>query len=318
MRWTFLSLAASGGKKTVLSFRRLGFIATVLLGSVTLAAAQEIPALVELSREVAAAHPDLAVQRAALVQERQALHARFNQHNQRCTDIDPENKATISDCTREHGELLTALKAHIARSESFNAAPRAALPDAQWDQTRTNSTPPVTKHLEYRGDFYVLTADGRKLTGDAHVPITMGSRIVTGPNARLDLTLLDDTRFMIGPNSDFVVDEFVYDPSSSVAKVTASLAKGLFRWVTGKLPPSWKRQEDLHVRGDAIVIRGTDMEISVVPDGAGYIKLFEGQLQITEKKSGDVFQMNAGQMVTLNADGTAGRPIPLKQNGSKN
>jgi hypothetical protein len=282
------------------------------------AAAQEIPPLVEVSSQVAAAHPELVSQRAELVQDRQALHARFDQHNLNCTNIDPENKPKIAQCTSEQATLLAELKAHIARSEGFNAAARSALSAAQSDQTRTNSTPPVTKHLEFRGDFYVLTADGRKLTGDAHVPITMGSRIVTGPNARLDLTLLDDTRFIIGPNSDFVVDEFVYDPSSSVAKVTASLAKGLFRWVTGKLPPSWKRQNDLRVRGDAIVIRGTDMEISVVPDGAGYIKLFQGQLEITEKKSGDVFQMNAGQMVTLNADGTAGRPIPLKQNGSKN
>jgi hypothetical protein len=131
MRWIFLNLAASGGKKTALFFLRFGFIATLLLASVALAAAQEIPALVELSPETAAAHPDLAGQRAALVQERQALHARFNQHNQRCTDIDPENKATISDCTREHGELLTALKAHIARSESFNAAAHAAIEQGQ-------------------------------------------------------------------------------------------------------------------------------------------------------------------------------------------
>jgi hypothetical protein len=115
-----------------------------------------------------------------------------------------------------------------------------------------------------------------------------------------------------------VIDEFVYDPSSSVAKVTASLAKGVFRWVTGKLPPSWKRQDDIHVPDAAVGFRGTDVEISVVPDGPGYIKLFEGQLEITENKTGNVFLMNAGQMVTLNADGTVGRPIPLKQNGSKN
>lgn len=317
MRWTFLNLAASGGKRTAPSFQRLGFIATVLLGSVALVAAQEIPALVEISSQVAVAHPELVSQRAALVEEREALHARFNRHNQNCTNIDAEDKAKIADCSTEQEALLAELKAHIARSESFNAAVWSAAPASQNDQARAN-TPPVTKHLEYRGDFYVLTADGRKLIGDAHVPITMGSRIVTGPSARLDLTLLDDTKFIIGPNADVVIDEFVYDPSSSVTKVTASLTKGLFRWITGKLPPSWKRQNNLQVPFAVVGVRGTDVEISLVPDGPGYIKLFEGQLDITEKKTGDVFPMNAGHIVTLNADGTIGRPIPVKQNGSKN
>ncbi len=313
MRWTFLNLAPSNPWKMVLPFRHIGLMAAVALGLLALAAAQEIPGLVELSPEVATAHADLAGQRAALAQERQALHARFDQHNQRCTNIDPENKVKISDCASEHAELAAALKAHIARSESFNAAAQAATAGLGYPKPQ-RTTQTVTKHLEYRGDFSVITPDGQRLVGGPDLPLTMGSRIVTGPNTRLDLTLLDDTRFIIGPNSDIVVDEYLYDPSSGLARITASVVAGVFRWVRArtydhKLP--WERK--IQVTPAVIGVRGTDLEVSFVPNGPGYIKLFEGQLEITETKTGDVFLMDAHQMVTLNTDGTVGRPIPLKQ-----
>ena len=43
------------------------------------------------------------------------------------------------------------------------------------------------------------------------------------------------TIFTLGKNSDIVLDEFVYDPTTSLGKMTANVAKGTFRWVTGKI-----------------------------------------------------------------------------------
>jgi hypothetical protein len=61
----------------------------------------------------------------------------------------------------------------------------------------------------------------------------------------------------------------------------------------------------------SIGVRGTDFEVSVEPGGDGYVKLFTGKLEITEAKSGAVFDMDAGQMVKFHADGTWETPTTL-------
>jgi hypothetical protein len=55
----------------------------------------------------------------------------------------------------------------------------------------------------------------------------------------------------------------VYDPNTSVGKITARITKGVFRWVTGKAMPSRTMNEKTKVPTGTIGIRGTDVEVSV-------------------------------------------------------
>jgi len=66
--------------------------------------------------------------------------------------------------------------------------------------------------------------------GDA---IFMGDRIETGEDGQLQIQLLDQTVFSLGPLSTIMVDEFIYDPQSAGAH--ANMVKGLFRAVSGKV-----------------------------------------------------------------------------------
>jgi hypothetical protein len=124
--------------------------------------------------------------------------------------------------------------------------------------------------------------------------------------------LLDETVFTIGPNGDMVIDEFVYDPNNSRDKITARLQKGVFRWVTGEVARKNPANMKVTLPVGAIGIRGTDFEAMVAPDGSGSVKLFSGQLEITEKKTQRTFPLNAGQMVTFSADGIFSPPAPLE------
>ena len=96
---------------------------------------------------------------------------------------------------------------------------------------------------------------GRQIkSGDA---IFLGDAITSGKDSGLQIMLLDETVFSIGPNSEISIDQFVYDPSTGAGKVTASIAKGVFRFITGKI--ARKRPEDMTVRlpTATIGIRGT-------------------------------------------------------------
>jgi hypothetical protein len=117
---------------------------------------------------------------------------------------------------------------------------------------------------------------GKKVgSGEA---IFLGDAITSGKNSGMQVMLLDETIFTIGPNSAMSIDEFVYDPSTSAGKVAASVTKGVFRFITGKI--ARKRPEDMTVRlpTATIGIRGT-IVAGAVRSGAGdeaVDKLFEG------------------------------------------
>jgi hypothetical protein len=60
-------------------------------------------------------------------------------------------------------------------------------------------------------------------------------RVVTGPEGKTQLLFIDGSALSIGPNSDVVLDEFVYDPASGNGKLAMTATKGVFRLVGGKL-----------------------------------------------------------------------------------
>jgi hypothetical protein len=70
--------------------------------------------------------------------------------------------------------------------------------------------------------------------------IFMGDKIETGADSQLQILLLDETVFTLGPLSTITVDEFLYDPGNTEDK--ASLVKGVFRAVSGKV--AGKKQEN--------------------------------------------------------------------------
>jgi hypothetical protein len=74
--------------------------------------------------------------------------------------------------------------------------------------------------------------------------IFLGDRIVTGPAGGLQIMLLDGTTFSVGPNSSMVIDEFVYNPATGAGKITASLARGTLRLISGRIG----RQEQEAIR----------------------------------------------------------------------
>lgn len=169
--------------------------------------------------------------------------------------------------------------------------------------------------IESRGEFYFLTKDGRKVTGKEanKIPLEEGTKVVTGIDGHIKMTLPDNTTFTVGSNTELVIDKFVYDPDKSPEKILATMTKGVFRWVTGKVKPIPANPPDMKVTLPvvAVGIRGTDFEATVQPDNSGSIVLNFGQLEITEKKTGFTFILNAGEKIIFGSDGIVSRPIKI-------
>jgi hypothetical protein len=59
--------------------------------------------------------------------------------------------------------------------------------------------------------------------------------IVTEAAGQAQLVFLDRSAFTVGPGSEVVIDEFVYDPNAGTGKIVATATKGVFRYVGGAL-----------------------------------------------------------------------------------
>jgi len=283
--------------KTAFLFSAL--VSLVLTASVPTANAK-VPSLLEVPSYLAeSVKKDLTAKRDDLVKRLAAMRKWADDYNAKCANRDlPENDPLAKECLAE--------KARLDKYGEDYTRDALAFDDLVLSLTR------VGAGASLRGEVTFITPDGRQVAGQAAAPVSIGTRIVTGSDGHMQLLLLDETVFTIGPNSDIVVDEFVYDPDTSVHKISARVAKGVFRWVTGKVAKKDTAQMKVNLPLDAIGIRGTDFEVMVAPDNSGSVKLFSGQLDITEKKTQRAFLLNAGQMVTFSAEGIFSPPAPLE------
>ena len=59
--------------------------------------------------------------------------------------------------------------------------------------------------------------------------------VITTEKGQAQMLFLDESALTIGPNSEVVLDEFVYDPNTKTGKLALTATKGLFRLVGGRI-----------------------------------------------------------------------------------
>jgi hypothetical protein len=96
--------------------------------------------------------------------------------------------------------------------------------------------------------------------------VVFNERITTGATGQTQVLFVDETSMTLGPSADMVIDEFVYDPNAGTGKLAASLSRGVFRFVGGKLS---KRDNAVTIRTPSatIGVRGGVMLINLLPSG---------------------------------------------------
>ena len=60
-------------------------------------------------------------------------------------------------------------------------------------------------------------------------------KVVTNETGRAQLLFTDNSSMTVGPNSDLVIDTFIYNPDTKVGDMTVSLTKGFVRFVGGRI-----------------------------------------------------------------------------------
>lgn len=116
-------------------------------------------------------------------------------------------------------------------------------------------------------------------------PLFLGDAIESGPGAGLQILLADETVFTIGPDARLTIDEFVYNPAGGAGRLTATVARGAFRMISGKVAAAGPDAMRVRTPVATIGIRGTIVggevnqrgETFVVLLGPGQRAMEEGQ-----------------------------------------
>lgn len=98
--------------------------------------------------------------------------------------------------------------------------------------------------------------------------VSLGDQVQTANASMLQILLLDRSNFTVGSNARVTIDRFVYDPQRSASAVGASVAKGAFRFISGKSVKNMPGKTAITTPVASIGVRGTVFEGAVGPDAA--------------------------------------------------
>lgn len=111
-------------------------------------------------------------------------------------------------------------------------------------------------------------------------PVYTGDVIVTDRIGEAQFLFADDTRLVVGPNSNLTIDRFVFQGKSSAKTFSIGMTKGALRFITGK---SSKAAYSIATPTATIGVRGTEFDVSLGADGSTNLALYGGTVRICDK-----------------------------------
>jgi len=115
----------------------------------------------------------------------------------------------------------------------------------------------------------------------AGIDVFQNETISTGKTSASRVLFQDKTELSVGPLSEVVLDQFVFDPDPSRSRVALSIAKGVARFSSGLLP---KSDYELRTPTATIGIRGTLLTITVSPTRVSTISVQSGSAYVTAQR----------------------------------
>jgi hypothetical protein len=156
-----------------------------------------------------------------------------------------------------------------------------------------------------RGEVLLARAQTPESAIRSGESVFMQDVLRSGPRSGMQLLLLDETTFTIGPESELVVDEFVYDPSTGAGELGARVVKGVFRFVTGKIAKDESGNVNVALPAGNIGVRGTIVAGSADPATRSSIVVLlgEGADNDAGDPPGSIDVCNAGACVEVTRPG---------------
>ena len=122
------------------------------------------------------------------------------------------------------------------------------------------------------GRIKVVTGSAFIVRAGALVPAQAGQAVFqadglrTGADGRVGITLRDDTRLSLGPNSEVRLDRFAYAPAESQVGFVLRIVRGVVAYVSGRIAKLSPDSIRLVTPGAIVGVRGTTLAVRVLPE----------------------------------------------------
>ena len=136
----------------------------------------------------------------------------------------------------------------------------------------TIASPAAAQDRQVAGRIKVASGSAFVVRDGASVPAQAGQVVFesdgirTGGDGKIGVTLNDDTRLSLGPNSELRLERFTFAPAESRFNLVLKFVSGAATYVSGriaKLAPDFVR---LETPASIIGVRGTTLAIQVQPE----------------------------------------------------
>jgi len=108
-----------------------------------------------------------------------------------------------------------------------------------------------------------IERDGKRFPAPVGATIQARDTVKTGPDGSVGITFQDNSLLSAGPNSELVIERFVFDSTTHKGKFDTALKKGTLAVVSGKIVK--QSPEAMRVKTPAAImgVRGTEFVVKV-------------------------------------------------------
>ena len=139
--------------------------------------------------------------------------------------------------------------------------------------------------------------------------MTADEKVTTKDNDRAHLVFLDGTSLTVGPNSNVVIDKFVYDPNTKTGEMALNVSRGTLRFVGGVI--SKKSEVKITTPLASMGIRGGILTVGVAPNGSTIANFLYGTWFSMTSQGVTRTTDRPGQQITVAPGAPPTPPVPI-------
>jgi hypothetical protein len=125
---------------------------------------------------------------------------------------------------------------------------------------------PVAGRIKVSSGAAFIVRDGAQIPAQLGQIVFEADGLRTGGDGKIGVTLNDDTRLSLGPNSELKLERFSYTPANSAFGLVLKFVRGATTYVSGRIAKLAPDSIRLETPASIIGVRGTTLAVSVLPE----------------------------------------------------
>jgi hypothetical protein len=123
--------------------------------------------------------------------------------------------------------------------------------------------PPAVGRIKSASGASFILRQGNEIPVQAGVVVFEADGLRTGPDGHIALTLKDDTRVSLDPNTELRLDRFLFAPAAGRFAFVLKIVRGVVAYVSGRIAKLSPDAIRLETPNAIVGIRGTHLVIRV-------------------------------------------------------